>query len=371
MRGPVVRSVAALGAAAALCLLPAAAADGATRVVADGLHNPRGLTVGPGGDVYVAEAGRGGNGPCIPGPEGSPVCFGTTGSIAQIDPRTGKTTRFASGLPSLAARDGTRAIGPSDVAFSSTGRGYLTVGLGGSPDVRRQLPPAGGGLAFLDRVRASGRVRPLVDLGAFEAANNPDEGQPSAAVDTNPNSVDASRKRIVVADAGANAILGVRGTSVSVLGVLPFGRAPAPPTVMAPPGTEIPVQPVPTSVARGPDGAIYVGQLTGFPFPTGGANVWRVSPGEAPTVFASGFTQITDIAFDSRGRLYVLEFGTASMLGPPSPGALIRVSRSGRQRDLAPGKLQEPTGLTISGRRAYVSNRGTDGDRGQLVRIGL
>jgi hypothetical protein len=36
------------------------------------------------------------------------------------------------------------------------------------------------------------------------------------------------------------------------------------------------MQAVPTSVAVAPDGAYYVGQLTGFPFPVGGARVFRV-----------------------------------------------------------------------------------------------
>ena len=57
---------------------------------------------------------------------------------------------------------------------------------------------------------------------------------------------------------------------------------------------------MPTSVVKGPDGAYYVGQLTGFPFPPGGANVWRVKPGHDPEVFKGGFTNIIDIAFDKR-----------------------------------------------------------------------
>jgi hypothetical protein len=35
-------------------------------------------------------------------------------------------------------------------------------------------------------------------------------------------------------------------------------------------------------VVVGPDGAYYVSQLTGFPFPVGAANVYRVVPGSAP-----------------------------------------------------------------------------------------
>ena len=35
-------------------------------VVASNLDNPRQLTFSPNGALYVAEAGRGGDGPCIP-----------------------------------------------------------------------------------------------------------------------------------------------------------------------------------------------------------------------------------------------------------------------------------------------------------------
>ena len=63
----------------------------------------------------------------------------------------------------------------------------------------------------------------------------------------------------------------------------------------------IPVQSVPTSVVVGPDGAYYVGQLTGGPFPIGGASVFRVVPGEDPTIYATGFTNIIDLGFGPDG----------------------------------------------------------------------
>ena len=47
---------------------------------------------------------------------------------------------------------------------------------------------------------------------------------------------------------------------------------------------------VPTGVALGPDGAYYVPTLTGFPFTAGTAAVYRVVPGQAPTVYASNLT---------------------------------------------------------------------------------
>jgi hypothetical protein len=50
---------------------------------------------------------------------------------------------------------------------------------------------------------------------------------------------------------------------------------------------------VPNAVTIGPDGAYYVGQLTGFPFIPGAANVFRVpAGGGAPTPFLTGFTKV-------------------------------------------------------------------------------
>ena len=86
---------------------------------------------------------------------------------------------------------------------------------------------------------------------------------------------------------------------------------------------------VPTSVQRGPDGALYVGQLTGFPFIPGAANVYRVGRHGHVSVAATGFTNIIDIAFDKWGRLYVLEIFKNGLLSGDPTGALIRVSRNG------------------------------------------
>jgi hypothetical protein len=116
---------------------------------------------------------------------------------------------------------------------------------------------------------------------------------------------------------------------------------------------------VPTSVTRGHDGAYYVGELTGFPFPRGAARVWRVVPGHRPQVFARGFTNVIDLAFDGHGRLDVLEITANGLSGDDLTGALIRVGRDGRRRTLASDGLVAPTGFVVAADGGfYVSNFG-------------
>jgi len=86
----------------------------------------------------------------------------------------------------------------------------------------------------------------------------------------------------------------------------------------------LPAQPVPTSVAIGPDGYYYVGELKGFPAPTGESNIWKISPaamaaqcGSSPDcvkLFDGGFTSIIDMAFGDDGMLYVAEMDVRSWL---------------------------------------------------------
>jgi sugar lactone lactonase YvrE len=82
-----------------------------------------------------------------------------------------------------------------------------------------------------------------------------------------------------------------------------------------------PSEAVATSIAIGPDGAYYVGELKGFPAPTGESRVWRIEPGTrhaecgtspACSVVADGFTSIVDLAFGPDGTLYVVELDEAT-----------------------------------------------------------
>src|SRR4029453_17899141 len=83
-----------------LGLAPAATAKTSVEVVATGLDSPRHLAFGSRGDLFVAEAGRGGSGPCFFGGEG-PACMGATGAVTKID-RWGHQSRIADELASYA-----------------------------------------------------------------------------------------------------------------------------------------------------------------------------------------------------------------------------------------------------------------------------
>jgi hypothetical protein len=357
---------------------PAVAGAQDLDVVAEGLSNPRGLSFGPDGNLYVAEAGRGGSGACIPSPEGGEACYGNTGGITRINVRKDTEQQIISRLPSLASQEaaegmpaGSNAIGPQDVSFNNRWA-YYTVGLGANPNVRSQLGSVGRRLGVLYRFDRKRRPQRVSDIAAYEAKNNPDASQPGAEVDSNPYSVDASQSnRLLVTDAGGNTLLRVRRTGeIRTLAWFPFGMTPAPPFLGLPPGSEIPYQSVPTGVVRGPDGAAHLGQLTGFPFPVGAANVFRVVGAETPTVQASGFTTVVDVAYGPDGSFYVLQISSDGLAAqPPGPGKLIRID-DGTQTELAAGQLQAPTGVTVARNGdIYVSNQGSSPNDGQVVRI--
>jgi len=353
-----------------IVLAPAAAADSGPKVVASGLDNPRGIDVDRHGFVYVAEAGRGGAGPCIPGAEGGQVCLGPTGAITQI--AFGKQRRIVSGQPSLAAEGtGAAASGPQDVDVRRFGRGSFVTGLGANPTARDELGDGGSGLAKLFAFTPWGRVVERADLAAYEAANDPDKDQPgSEAPDTNPSSVLEVRRGHVVVDAGGNDLLRVgHDGELSTLAIFPSRFVDAPPFLGLPPGAQIPMQSVPTAVAKGPDGVLYVAELTGFPFPVGAANIYRVAPGSPPEVVASGLTNVTDLAFGHDG-LYVVQIARNGLLAGDSSGEVVRISHDGTRTSIASEGLVEPYGIAL-GRRGeiYVSNKSTSAGEGEILRV--
>ena len=133
-----------------------------TSVVMSGLDNPRGLAFGPEGALYVAEAGRGGPGPCIV-LRGAPQCYGPTGAVSRL--WRGTQERVATGLPSYGSAAST--TGPHDISLLGRGGAYVTIGLGFEGQPRSALPGIGDQLGWLVHVPASGRWRPVADIAAY------------------------------------------------------------------------------------------------------------------------------------------------------------------------------------------------------------
>lgn len=109
------------------------------------------------------------------------------------------------------------------------------------------------------------------------------------------------------------------------------------------------------------DGSLYFGQLGTFPVVPGTESVYKVTPSGLTSVVASGLTAILGLAFDNKGRMYVLETDTAA--GEPGPQALgtgqvVRVNHDGSIDKVVTG-LSFPTAMTFGpDGRLYISNLG-------------
>lgn len=201
-----------------------------------------------------------------------------------------------------------------------------------------------------------GAYEVVADLGQYEADHDPDANGANA----NPYDLTfGADSHIYVSDAGANAVLRVHPETgdISTYFVLP-----SVPNPLFDQGTGGPtIDPVPTGLAFGLDGALYVSFLTGFPFPQGAAFFMRLADingdgdamesGEAFLVSGS-LSALTDITFGPDGAPYLLEFST-NFLGENVPGRLVRYSPSGNMEIAA--DLVTPTALIFSENRFYVS----------------
>jgi len=332
-------------------------------VIASGLNNPRGLAVAPDGAVYVAEAGAGGAGPCVKG-QGGPSCLGPTGAVTRI--QNGSQARVLVGLPSVAGKDGTQATGPSDVYVAPDGTVYVSM-QGVDSTVPAAMGTAGATLWHVLRLTGGGRYRYGPSLYTYEATHNPDGRE----INSDPYALKVRGGQTIIADAAANDLLTMNAAgTIAPLAVFPVRLA------LGPGGKMIPMEAVPDSLAVGADGAYYVGELTGFPFPVGGARIYRVVPGQQPTIYASGFTNIIGLAFGPDGNMYVLEIlkGGLGNANPKNPatllGALIRLGPGGTRTVIASQGLVAPTGLAIGPDGSiYVSNFGILPHAGQVVRL--
>lgn len=312
-------------------LAPAAAQDAAGTVVADGLVNPRNMSYDSEGNLYVAEAGNGG-----PQATSDDTPFGSSSQITRIAP-DGTKTAVVTGLISYRAGN---SLGAHDVVVTDDS---IWVLLGETSDFRIPFTHA---LVELDK--QTGRVKTFVDLLTPELELDPD-GNPNQQS----NPVDftvASDGTILIANAGCNCLMSwTPASGVQIAAVWPQATD----------------NPVPTAVDTDAEGNVYVGFLSGFPWPEGGARIEKWSGGQLVETF-SGLTAVTGMLVTDDGTIYAVESGLSAE--GPKPGRVVMVSASGLTPVLeglaAPyGLAQAPNGTIV------VSVGSIGGQNGQVIAV--
>lgn len=275
-------------------------------LLASGLQGGSGSTVGPDGALYVTEW--------------------EVGRVSRVDPRTGRVTPYAWGLP-----PGPPYIpysGACDVAF--IGRtAYVLVTLV-AEDV------GGSDIVGIYRIDGPGRSTVIADLGAWSMAHPPDT---SYEVPTGAQfALETFRGKLLVSDSHHNRVL-----SVSLDGVIEeiatFAN-------VAPAGLEV----------RG--NTVYVAEAGPIPHLPEDGRVAAFGPRSAPTVIAAGARLPLDVEFGPGNRLYALAQGEWDGIYPgdpalPDSGSLLLVNADGTFTTVM-DNLDRPTSLEFIGNTAFV-----------------
>ena len=336
-----------------------------------GLNGPRGLTFGPDGKLYVAEAGSGGTtstaGACaqVIAPVG-PYTGGNTSRISSIN-SAGTRTTVASGLPSTIDAMGDIS-GVADLAFLD-GKLYALEG-GAGCSHGNSLP---NGLYSVNI--QTGAWKLVANLSQFIQTHmvkypNPPDFEPDGTF----YSMVGFNNRLYAVEPNHGQIVSVDadGSIASVLDVS---------------ASEGHI--VPTAIASH-DGQFYLGNLNLFPIEPNYARILTLGYAECSRVAApgfddrgapqslhilsskAGFTTVVGTAFGRDGLLYVLEFSDAAGYPTPGDGKVVRVKADGDIEDVATG-LVVPTAMTFGpDGKLYVSNFGAaPPGAGQIVRIDI
>jgi len=279
-----------------------------TRLVVTGLEGTLGSTVGPDGRLYVVD--------------------GVNGAVLRVNPWTGHTTTFASGLPKRVV-DGLG--GAMDVAFLH-GRAYVLVTLV-SPDV--------GGTAVDGIYRVDGKhhFTVVADIGAWAIAHPP---VPEFFIPTGVQfALQPYRGGFLVTDGHHNRIL-----KVSLAGHISQRLAfdDIVPTGLAVHGTTV------FFTEAGPN-----------PHLPADGRILTFTPGQhTATALAAGAPLLVDVELAPGGAMFALSQGHFTPGNPdgspadPNTGALERVTRAtGTMTPIATG-INQPTSLEIIGHTAFV-----------------
>ena len=335
-------------------------------IFASGLNNPRGLTFGPDGNLYVAEAGLGGTNSTTPAqctqvvPPVGPYTGGLTARISKISP-AGVRSTVIDNLPSAQTSPalGSDKEGVASVAFIDNTLYALLVG-GGCSHANANVP---NGIFRVNRDQAS--LTLVANLSQFVQTHpvvNPDvdDFEP----DGDWYGMVAVRGALYATEANHQELDRITQDG-QISRVIDMS------TLFVPP----PNWQGPTGIAY--HGNFYVGTLGTFPVRPGTESIYKITPSGSIKAAASGLTAVLGVAFDARGRLYALETDTVAGFPGQDPssvdsGKVVCVNGDGTLNTVATG-LTFPTGMTFGPDGAlYVSNFGfgvPGAGAGQILRI--
>jgi hypothetical protein len=322
-------------------------------VFATGLIYPRGLEFGADGNLYVAEAGEGGE------TESNGTCAGYTSPfvpyhpalnarVSQID-ANGMRTTVADGMPSSRDRYGD-VVGATDVTFLEDV--LYVINSGGGCSRGLEETPSG-----LIKVNGDGTWAYVADLSAYLSVND------TAAPKDDDWEPDGSLWNVVTVDGNFYVVDTNHGELIKVT---PEGQITRVADL-----TEQFGQLNPTALAYR-EGFFYISNLHAFPIEQGASLLLKVSPAGELEVVMEGLTAVLSLVFDDQERLYALETSVVNNDFPqPGSGRVVRLAEDGTLEVVAAG-LSFPTGMAFgSDGMLYVSHYGYGGDptKGEILRI--
>jgi sugar lactone lactonase YvrE len=321
-----------------------------TSVVARGLLNPRGLVVGPGGDLYVAEAGLGGHertsrAACrqVRYPVG-PYTGGSSGRVSRIS-ADGERTTVADGLPSTQTSHtfGDIVFGPAAVAFVGD-RVFVLEGGAGCSHGHARSP--NGVYEIVD-----GRARLVADLSAWLHTH------PAARRHMADFEPDGAWTAMISQGGDLYAIEAQGG---QVVKVTPSGQVTRVVDISATRGYVRP-----TGLAWH-DGALYVGAFGPYPVVPHAMDVYKVTPDGKLSVYLHGVSTVVGMGFRC-GALYVLEAPPTLLLRRIRPGGRWETVLDAKVLKIGGGVAFAPDGTLYLTTKSFFYRP----PQGQVLRVQL